>query len=57
MFLTQLYERRMKYVKSEDEGKKFAEIDDSYMTEESSFESDNVVHRHKHQWRSNGKMV
>ena len=46
----QLYERRMKYVKSEDEGKKFAEIDDSYMTEESSSESDNIVNRHKHKW-------
>jgi hypothetical protein len=29
-------------VKTEDEHKKFSEIDDSYMTEESSSESDNM---------------
>ena len=52
----QLYDRRIKYVKTEDEHKKFSEINESYMTEESSSESDNeVVKRHKHQWRSNGK--
>lgn len=52
----QLYDRRIKYVKTEDEHKKFSEINESYMTEESSSESDNeVVKRHQHQWRSNGK--
>ena len=46
----------MKYVKSEEEGKKFGEIDETYMTEESPSESENdVVKRHEHQWRSSGK--
>lgn len=37
-------------MKTEDEHKKFSEINESYMTEESSCESDNeVVKRHKHQ--------
>lgn len=52
----QLYERRMKYVKTEDERKKFADIDESYMTEESSSESESV-NRHQHQWRSDGKTI
>ena len=56
VLLAQLYERRMKYVKSEAEGKIFEEIDESYMTEESPSESDNeIVRRHEFQWRSSGK--
>ena len=45
----------MKYVKNEEEGKNFSEIDDSYVTEENLFESDEVVKRHEHQWCSSGK--
>lgn len=51
----QLYDRRIKYAKREEERRKFAEIDESYMTEESSSESENVVKRHQLQWRSDGK--
>ena len=51
----QLYDRRIKYVKTEVERKKLQEIDESFMTEESSSESENVVKRHQLQWRSNGE--
>ena len=52
----QLYERRMKFVKNEEENKKFCEIDESYMTDESASDScgSEVVRRHKHLWRSDG---
>lgn len=52
-----LYDRRIKYVKSEDESKKLTEIDETYMTEESSSESENVVKRHQLTWRSDGKNI
>ena len=51
----QLYDRRIKYAKTEVERKKLQEIDESFMTEESSSESENVVKRHQLQWRSNGE--
>ena len=48
----------MRYVKGEIESKKFSEIDESYMTEESPSESDyEVVKRHKQQWRSDGMFM
>lgn len=55
--ILQLYDRRVKYVKSEDESKKLTEIDETYMTEESSSESENVVKRHQLTWRSDGKNI
>lgn len=46
----------MKFVKNEEENKKFCEIDESYMTDESASDScgSEVVRRHKHLWRSDG---
>ena len=44
----------MKFVKNEEESKKFSEIDESYMTEECPSESEDVVNRHAHEWRSDG---
>ena len=53
--IIQLYKRRIKYVKTVEEGKRFGESDESYMTEESPNESDcDVVARHELQWQSNG---
>lgn len=57
--LPKLYERRMKFVKNGEESKKFAEINESYMTDESMSDScgSDVVRRHKHPWRSEGKEI
>ena len=47
----------MKFVKTARESSKFAEIDESYMTDESvsdSCGSEEVVRRHKLPWRSDG---
>ena len=47
----------MKFVKNGEESKKFAEINESYMTDESMSDScgSDVVRRYKHPWRSDGK--
>ena len=47
----------MRFVKNEEESKKFSEIDESYMTEECPSESEDVVNRHVHDWRSDGENV
>lgn len=49
----------MKFVKHEEESRKFNEIDESYMTDESASDScgSDVIRCHKHSWRSDGTEI
>ena len=49
-----MYERRKKFLKNEEEVKRWSEINECYMTEESDSDSGQNVYRHKLSWRSNG---
>ena len=53
-YVAQLYERRRKLIKGQEETKKWKEIDYHYMTEESDDTDGEKLHTHKHQWRSQG---
>ena len=48
----------MKFVKKEEKSKMFAELDESYMTDESVSDScgNEKVRKHKLPWRSDGKL-
>lgn len=52
--ILQLYDRRRRYLKNEEERGKWSTIDYNYMTDESASETEDVIRQHKLIWRSEG---
>ena len=56
-FSQQLYQRRKKYLKNIDETRRWIEITEQYMTEETESEGGEEVRQHKLLWRSEGEIM